>query len=180
MNTQEFLWQMGRVSLQAGVLAVLVLLVQWLARDRLSPRWRCALWGLVLVRLMVPTLPEARWSVFNWMPLPTRSTQSILSTSSISAPAVIPRAQVPSESIEMPAPRHLKWFRLKLRGRLNPCRSNPLQNLRCRGYRIPSCPALPRNHDHQAGFHEGRSGCSRSGCVVSWVCWARPWRTRST
>jgi beta-lactamase regulating signal transducer with metallopeptidase domain len=101
MNTQEFLWQMGRVSLQAGVLAVLVLLVQWLARDRLSPRWRCALWGLVLVRLMVPTLPEARWSVFNWMPLPTRSTQSILSTSSISAPAVIPRAQVPSESIEM-------------------------------------------------------------------------------
>lgn len=103
MNTQEFLWHLGRVSLQAGVLAVLVLLVQWLARDRLSPRWRCSLWGLVLVRLMVPTLPEARWSVFNWMPLPTRSTQSILSTSSIPAPAVIPRTQVLTEQVEVPS-----------------------------------------------------------------------------
>lgn len=101
MSTQEFLWQLGRVSLQASVLAVLVLVIQWLVRDRLSPRWRCALWGLVLIRLMVPTLPEARWSVFNWMALPTRSSQSVFSAPSASVPVAYPRTQVPSEQIKI-------------------------------------------------------------------------------
>jgi beta-lactamase regulating signal transducer with metallopeptidase domain/protocatechuate 3,4-dioxygenase beta subunit len=75
MIAQEILWHLGRVSLQASVLALLVLLVQWLARERLSARWRSALWVLVLVRLTVPSLPETRWSVFNWMRLSSPSLQ---------------------------------------------------------------------------------------------------------
>src|SRR5437867_11776091 len=45
---------LGRVSAQAGVLVVLVLLAQWLFRRHLTPRWRCALWGLVMLRLLLP------------------------------------------------------------------------------------------------------------------------------
>ena len=50
---------------QAGVLAVLVLLAQWLLRNRLSPAWRYGLWFLLLVRLVMPMAPSSALSVFN-------------------------------------------------------------------------------------------------------------------
>ena len=58
----NWLW---RASWQASVVAVFVLAAQWLCRTRLAPKWRSALWGLVLVRLMMPVAPESAWSVFN-------------------------------------------------------------------------------------------------------------------
>jgi len=54
-----------KASWQAGVLIVLVLAVQWALGRRLDPRWRHALWFLVVLRLALPwTLPSAL-SVFN-------------------------------------------------------------------------------------------------------------------
>ena len=47
----EWLW---RASWQASVLVGLVLLVQALLRSKLTPRWRSALWWLVLIRLVMP------------------------------------------------------------------------------------------------------------------------------
>ena len=58
----DLLW---RASWQAAVLAGMVLLVQWLLRDRLSPRWRYNLWMLVLLRLIIPVTPQSSLSVFN-------------------------------------------------------------------------------------------------------------------
>ncbi len=55
-------------SWQASVLALMVLAVQWLFRSRLNPRWRYALWLLVLLRLMLPVLPESAWSLFQFAP----------------------------------------------------------------------------------------------------------------
>ncbi len=60
-----WLW---RASWQASVLVLLVLLAQWVCRARLEPRWRFALWWLVLLRLALPLAPESAWSVFNWAP----------------------------------------------------------------------------------------------------------------
>ena len=60
----EWLW---RASWQASVLVGLVLLVQALLRSKLTPRWRSALWWLVLIRLVMPVVPEAPWSVFNYV-----------------------------------------------------------------------------------------------------------------
>jgi bla regulator protein BlaR1 len=54
-----------RSSWQAAVLAAIVLGVQWVARDRLSARWRYNLWLLVLLRLIVPVTPPSPVSVFN-------------------------------------------------------------------------------------------------------------------
>ena len=48
-----------------SILIVLVAVVQLIAGKRLGPSWRFALWGIVLVRLLVPIAPESRWSVFN-------------------------------------------------------------------------------------------------------------------
>src|ERR1022692_2967400 len=53
-------------SLQAGVLGLLVLLVQWIFRRQLTSRWRFTLWWVVMVRLLLPFGPESAVSVFNF------------------------------------------------------------------------------------------------------------------
>jgi beta-lactamase regulating signal transducer with metallopeptidase domain len=53
---------------QAAVLGALVLLVQTLGRNWLSPANRFVLWWLVLIRLCLPITPESAWSVFNLVP----------------------------------------------------------------------------------------------------------------
>ena len=61
-----FSWTLA-ASLHASVLVVLVLAAQTLFRRQLTPRWRYALWLLVVVRLMLPAVPESSHSIFNWM-----------------------------------------------------------------------------------------------------------------
>jgi beta-lactamase regulating signal transducer with metallopeptidase domain len=59
-----------KMSGQASILILLVLAAQWLCGRRLQPRWRCALWLLVLLRLALPwTLPSPA-SLFNVLKLP--------------------------------------------------------------------------------------------------------------
>lgn len=70
MNTpaalETFLNQLLNASLQASVLVLLVLLAQGLARQRLTPRWRFALWWLVVLRLLLPFTPQSAFSLFNY------------------------------------------------------------------------------------------------------------------
>src|SRR5438445_11208743 len=61
----DVLW---RSSWQASVLAVVVLAVQFALRKHLSARWRHALWGIVLLRLLIPVTPPSPWSLFNVAP----------------------------------------------------------------------------------------------------------------
>ena len=53
-----------RASCQTAVVAAIAFLVCALLGDRLAPRWRFALWALVLVRLLVPVLPASPASLF--------------------------------------------------------------------------------------------------------------------
>jgi beta-lactamase regulating signal transducer with metallopeptidase domain/ankyrin repeat protein len=64
-----FSWLL-EASWQASVLAALVLLLQVVLRDRLNPRWRHALWLLVIARLILPVLPESALSLFQFTPRP--------------------------------------------------------------------------------------------------------------
>jgi beta-lactamase regulating signal transducer with metallopeptidase domain len=55
-----------RTSWQAGVLIVALVAIQLvLGHKRLAPRWAYALWMLVVVRLLMPAVPQSPWSVFN-------------------------------------------------------------------------------------------------------------------
>ncbi len=66
--TTVFDWLLT-ASLRASALTVGVCFVQFLLQKHLSPRWRYALWLPVLVVLLMPVLPESRWSaeqVFVW------------------------------------------------------------------------------------------------------------------
>ncbi len=53
-----------RASWQGAALAVAVLAVLVLLRGRVSPAWRYAVWSLVLIRLLFPLVPQARWSAY--------------------------------------------------------------------------------------------------------------------
>ncbi len=55
-----------KVSAQASLLIVLVLLVQWLGAKKLPPRVRYALWLLVVARLLLPVSLQSGFSVFNF------------------------------------------------------------------------------------------------------------------
>ena len=68
MNAESLLIALGRSSLQAGMLVLLVLAVQWLLRKQLTPRWRAALWLLVVIRLLLPFTLGSAASIFNLLP----------------------------------------------------------------------------------------------------------------
>lgn len=59
-----------KVSAQGAILIVLVLAVQWFFGTRLQPRWRYALWVLVLLRLALPWTIPCPVSLFAILKLP--------------------------------------------------------------------------------------------------------------
>ncbi|MEO6569284.1 MAG: M56 family metallopeptidase [Opitutaceae bacterium] len=64
----EFFLALVRSSAAGGVLVGLVLGTQWLFRKQLSPRWACALWLLVAVRLLPFSFSSSSASLFNLFP----------------------------------------------------------------------------------------------------------------
>jgi beta-lactamase regulating signal transducer with metallopeptidase domain/uncharacterized GH25 family protein len=79
-------------SLQAGMLVLLVLLVQWAFRRHLTSRWRFALWWIVLIRLVLPLNFESTISLFNFFQ-PTVSLQGPRYAGPPPAPPVATRAE---------------------------------------------------------------------------------------
>jgi beta-lactamase regulating signal transducer with metallopeptidase domain len=67
MNAADFLTALVRNSFAAGVLVLLVLAAQRVFRKQLAPRWHCALWLLVIARLL-PFSFSSDVSLFNFMP----------------------------------------------------------------------------------------------------------------
>ena len=66
-----------RASWQAAALAVLVVLLLRSCGERLSPRWRFLMWGVVLTRLLFVATPVSPWSVFNLVPRNPAGTRPI-------------------------------------------------------------------------------------------------------
>ena len=70
LNTQllQFFDKLLWISIQSSVLIILIVLVQIVLRRRLGIRWHYFLWGLLLIRLAMPWLPESKISIFNLIP----------------------------------------------------------------------------------------------------------------
>ncbi len=64
-----------KTSGEASVLILLVLAAQWLCGPRLKPRWRYALWLLVLLRLALPWTVPSPASLFNVLKIPAAAPQ---------------------------------------------------------------------------------------------------------
>lgn len=74
-----------RISAEASILILLVLTAQWFWRGWLQPRWRYALWLLVLLRLALPWTIPSPTSVFNLLKLPA-DVQQTLPSATLAAP----------------------------------------------------------------------------------------------
>ncbi|MBM3880682.1 MAG: hypothetical protein FJ387_13365 [Verrucomicrobia bacterium] len=85
----DWLW---RASWQAGVLVLIVLLVQRLFRQQLAPAWRHALWMVVVARLCLPLAPSSAFSIFGLMPPEARAF----------SPAQIQRSSLPGAIESVP------------------------------------------------------------------------------
>src|ERR1051326_4806184 len=68
LHYSQLEWLFG-ASWQAAVLIVLVLALQWAFGRRLRPRWRYAMWLLVVARLALPWTIPSPVSMFNWLNL---------------------------------------------------------------------------------------------------------------
>lgn len=90
-------------SWQAGVLALVILAVQFVLGSRLSAVWRCRLWLLVLVRLLLPELPAAHTSVYNWAP----SRLELVAPGSFE-PSASPSVSLAEAPVETAAPPSLR------------------------------------------------------------------------
>lgn len=66
--TAALLDWLQRTAWQTAILVALVLLFQRLFRRWLTPRWRHALWWLVMARLVLPATPVSGVSVYNLLP----------------------------------------------------------------------------------------------------------------
>ncbi len=64
----EMFDRMLTASWQASALAAIVLIVTTTLSRWIPARWRCALWMLVFLRLVMPALPPSPTSVFNFRP----------------------------------------------------------------------------------------------------------------
>ncbi|HEX3718235.1 MAG TPA: M56 family metallopeptidase [Verrucomicrobiae bacterium] len=87
---------------QAAVLAVLILLAQWMLRERLSASWRYGLWMLLVVRLLMLATPQCAFSVFNL----ARTSLPVIDRNETKRDVSFPALQVTSANrIEEPFPQ---------------------------------------------------------------------------
>lgn len=102
-------WLFGwllRNSAHASVLALAVLVVEWVAGRRLAPRWRFGLWLLVLARLIIPVAPESPLSLFNLVDLaPAGLADAALQVLRLPAPVALPALEPQHPLVDTPV-----WF----------------------------------------------------------------------
>ena len=60
------LWSFLLQTLTASSAAFLLLVVKAMFRDKLSPRWQFAVWGVLGVVLLLPAGFRGRYVLFNW------------------------------------------------------------------------------------------------------------------
>lgn len=53
-----------------SVTAIIILLFKWIFKNKLSAKWHVLIWLLLAVRLVLPSLPESSFSIFNAFDIP--------------------------------------------------------------------------------------------------------------
>lgn len=69
MYMQVFFDWVIRASLMASVLVVLIVLLKWVLKNQLQPKWQYLLWLPVVFRLLLPWAPESQFSLYNLFPV---------------------------------------------------------------------------------------------------------------
>jgi beta-lactamase regulating signal transducer with metallopeptidase domain len=100
-----------KMSGEASILIVLVLAAQWLLGRRLKPRWRYALWLLVLLHLALPWTIPSPTSLFNVLKMPAAAQQAQLETDPVQTMDVsISNAERAATSLPSSGTHWLAWL----------------------------------------------------------------------
>lgn len=88
------IWAFLLQTLTASGAAAVLLAVKWMLRDKLSPRWQFAVWGVLALVLAVPAGLGGRYALVNW-PLAVELLRSLLTgefgaLAHVSAPVPLP------------------------------------------------------------------------------------------
>ena len=92
------IWSFLLQTLTASGVAVLLLIVKAMFRDKLSPRWQFAVWGILGIILLLPAGFAGRYVLFNW-PMLVETLKTLLTGSytltQVTAPIPLPSLAVP-------------------------------------------------------------------------------------
>ena len=92
------IWSFLLQTLTASGVAVLLLIVKAMFRDKLSPRWQFAVWGILGIILLLPAGFAGRYVLFNW-PMFVETLKTLLTGSytltQVTAPIPLPSLAVP-------------------------------------------------------------------------------------
>lgn len=102
-------WLFGwllRNSAHAAILAVVVWGLERTVGRSLPPRWRYAMWLVVVARLLLPAAPESSFSLFNLVDLaPSHVAGAALQVLGLPAPVVVSSGALPDPLVDTPS-----WF----------------------------------------------------------------------
>lgn len=62
--TGVFNW-VFETSIMAGILAILIIIIKYIFKNTLGPKWHYAIWGLLIIRLIIPISIESSLSIYN-------------------------------------------------------------------------------------------------------------------
>ncbi len=152
------IWSFLLQTLTASGVAALLLLVKALFRDKLSPRWQFAVWGILGIVLLLPAGLWGRYVLFNW-PLAVEALRSALTgefgtLTRVLAPIPLPSFAPPETvwdwlylvyvagGVLLMARYIISYIRLRLalkRGR--PVQDGRIEDAAAK-YGLPVCPAV--------------------------------------
>ena len=152
------IWSFLLQTLTASGAAALLLTVKALFRDKLSPRWQFASWGVLAVVLLVPANLGGRYALVNW-PFYLEAVKSALTgefgtLTQVSAPVPLPPAGPPRSAADWLFLAYLagvvfflgRYFLSYIRLRLALRRGLPANNARIRElgefWGLPACKAV--------------------------------------
>ena len=152
------IWSFLLQTLTASGVAALLMVLKAMFRDKLSPRWQFAAWGVLAVVLLIPACWRGRHTLFNW-PFYVELLRSALTgeygaLAHVTAPIPLPALNVPRTAGEwlfavyvlgaavLLARYILSYIRLRLALR----RGRPVEDGRVRAvaetWDLPVCPAV--------------------------------------
>ena len=98
---------MWKTSWQVGALVVFVLAVQGMFGRWLTPRWRYALWLLVIARLFLPVVPQLSFGLVPWETVAASSESTALESADAAPVPVVRRARRTVPPPAAPAPERV-------------------------------------------------------------------------
>lgn len=152
------IWSFLLQTLTASGVAALLLAVKAMFRDKLSPRWQFAVWGLLAVTLLLPAGRGGQYVLFNW-PVLVEALKSAVTgdfgtLTRVTAPVPLPPLSGPktvsewlyliyAAGVVAMLARYLVSYLLLRRAlkRGRPVRSGQVKEVGAR-YGLPVCPAV--------------------------------------